>query len=364
MTGLRRFLGLFVSVVACSSPSWAYAPDELSDTFKTAIDLLHRGKKSEALVQLKKVAAMSPDQKAAYELWKSTDYADWRDLLVQGGDFELIAKRLIELARVERKAAKNDKDVILGLVRTATTSEDATERRKAAQTLVADHGEYAVPYLLALLSDSGDEDRRVLAMHALSQMGNDAAVPVAEALEADNPVLRRNAAFVLGNLGSPLGIAALQHAAASDTDEVVRTAAADALRRLNAQGNALSNYLAAGDAYWRRSDVALSRGEAGEVVWDWKGRPGRRHADPARAVRARDEQARVLRRAARRSELGAGAGRAGPRLRRRPDAARLPPGRGPGRRRVEGYRRRDADRGQRRRRRRARHGAAELGASR
>ncbi len=270
MTGLRRFLGLFVSVAACSTPAWAYAPDELSDTFKTAIDLLHRGKKDEALVQLKKVAAMSPDQKAAYELWKSTDYADWRDLLVQGGDFELIAKRLIDLARVERKAAKNDKDVILGLVRTATTSEDAAERRKAAQTLVSDHGEYAVPYLLALLSDGGNEDRRVLAMHTLSQMGNDAAVPVAEALESDNPMLRRNAAFVLGNLGSPLGVAALQHAAASDPDEVVRTAATESLRRLNAQGNALSNYLAAGDGYWRRSDIALKRGEAGEVIWDWK----------------------------------------------------------------------------------------------
>lgn len=277
MIGLRRALGLFVSAAAISTSSWAfapaalaYAPDELSDTFATVIDLLQRGKKDEALAQLKKVVAMSPDQKAAYELWKSRDYADWRDLLVQGGDFELAARRLIDLARVERKALQNDKDAILALVKTATTSEDAVERRKAARTIAADHGAYAVPYLLPLLAEGGDEERRILAMHTLSQLGHDATVPVAEALKSDSPMLRRNAAFVLGNLGSSHGVAALQHVAASDPDPVVRQSASDSLVRLKAQGSALTNYLAAGEAYWRRSDVALKRGEAGDVVWDWK----------------------------------------------------------------------------------------------
>jgi len=277
MIGLRRALGLFVSVAAISTSSWAfapaawvYAPDELSDTFNSAIELLHRGRKAEALAQLKKVAAMSPDQKAAYELWKSRDYADWRDLLVQGGDFELVARRLIDLARVERKAMANDKDAILGLVKTATTSDDTTARRQAARTLASDHGAYAVPYILALLADGGDEERRILAMHTLSQLGQDAAVPVAEALKSDSAMLRRNAAYVLGNLGSAHGIAALQHTAASDPDPVVKQAAAESLTRLNAQGSALSNFLAAGDAYWSRSDTALRRGESGDVVWDWK----------------------------------------------------------------------------------------------
>lgn len=277
MTGLRRALGLFVSVAAISTSSWAfapaawvYAPDELSDTFASAIELLHRGKKDDALAALKKVVAMSPDQKAAYELWKGRDYADWRDLLVQGGDFELAAKRLIDLARIERKAQQNDKDTILALVKTATTSDDASARRQAARTIAADHGAYAVPYLLPLLADGGDDERRILAIHTLSQMGQDAAVPVAEALKSDNATLRRNAAFVLGNLGSAHGVAALQHAAASDADPVVKQAAAESLTRLNAQGSALTNFLAAGDAYWRRSDTALKRGESGDVVWDWK----------------------------------------------------------------------------------------------
>ncbi len=277
MTGLRRALGLFVSIAAVSTSTWAYsparwtpAPDELSDTFSSAIELLQRGRKDEALAALKKVVAMSPDQKAAYELWRTHDYADWRDLLIQGGDFELAAKRLIELARIERKALENDKDTILALVKTATTSEDDVARRQAARTLASDHGEYAVPYLLPLLADAGNDDRRILAMHTLSQLGQDAAVPLAVAMESDDALTRRNVAYVLGNIGSKLGVAALQHAAASDADPVVQKAASESLQRLGATGSALTNFLAAGDSYWRRSDTALKRGESGDVVWDWK----------------------------------------------------------------------------------------------
>lgn len=277
MIGLRRALGLFVSVAAVSTSSWAFsptiripAPDELSDTFDSAIELLQRGRKDEALLQLKKVAAMSPDQAAAYELWKSHDYADWRDLLIAGPEFEALTKRLIDLARVERKALQNDKDTILALVKTATTSEDYAARRQAARTIAADHGAYAVPYLLPLLADQANDERRTLAMHTLSQLGLDSAVPVAEAMRSDDAFLRRNAAFVLGNLGSAHAVAALQEAVALDSDAAVKQAAADALQKLNAQGSALTNYMIAGDAYWQRSDAALQRGEAGDMVWDWK----------------------------------------------------------------------------------------------
>jgi HEAT repeat protein len=277
MIGLRRALGLFVSIAAVSTSSWAFtpalrtlAPDELTDTFASAIELLQRGHDDEALVQLKRVAAMEPDQKAAYELWRSRDYADWRDLLVRGGDFELIAKRLIDLARIERKALQNDEATILALVKVATTEEDVVLRNQAVRTLASEHGVYAVPYLVPLLADAANDERRMFAVLTLSRLGQDAAVPVARALESDDPLVRRNAAFVLGKLGSPHAIAALQYTAASDPDAVVKQAATDALAGLQAQGTALSNYLEAGDAYWRRSDTAFQRGEAGDVVWDWK----------------------------------------------------------------------------------------------
>jgi CheY-like chemotaxis protein len=270
MTGLRRTLGLCVALAAFQAPAWAFRPDELQDTFKNAVEMLQRGHKEDALKALQKVVAMNPDQKAAYELWTTTDYVTWRDFLVEGGEFELSAKRLISLASIERAARRNDKDAILKLVQDATTNTDVIERRKSVRTLSADHGEYAVPYLLPLIVEQGNDDRIVLAMHTLAQMSSDVVVPLLEALNSDNAVLRRNIALVLGNIGDPRAAGSLQWLAAHDADETVKTAATDSLAKMGAKGDAISNFLAAGQAYYERNDSALRHGESGDVIWDWK----------------------------------------------------------------------------------------------
>jgi HEAT repeat protein len=277
MTGLRRTLGLCIALAAFQAPSWATGlstgaarPDELQDTFRHAVEQLQRGHKDEALRALQKVVASNPDQKAAYEMWTTTDYRDWRDMLVEGGEMELAARRLIELAAAERKAMRNDKDAIVASVTKALTNEDALERRRAIRTLSADHGEYAVPYLLPYLADGGDEDKRVLAMHTLSQMSTDVVVPLIESLQSTNPVLRRNVAFVLGNIGDARASGALQWLATSDTDPVVKKAAGESVAKLAPTRSALENFLLAGDDYYARRDTALRFGEAGDVVWGWK----------------------------------------------------------------------------------------------
>ena len=270
MTGLRRTLGLCIALAAFQAPTWANRPDELQDTFQHAVDMFQRGHKDDALKTLQKVLAMSPDQAAAYELWKGTEYVVWRDLLVEGGEFELAARRLIDLAAAQRKALRNDKDAILAAVKEATTGDDIVVRRRAIRTLSADHGEYAVPYLVPFLADGGDDDRRVLSMHALSQMSSDVVVPLVESLHSSNPVMRRNIALVLGNIGDARAAGALQWTAANDADEIVRKTAAEAVAKLRANPSALANFLEAGQAYYERRDTALRFGESGDVVWNWK----------------------------------------------------------------------------------------------
>lgn len=270
MTGLRRTLGLCIALAAIQAPTWANRPDELQDTFTYAKDQFQRGRKDEALQALKKVLAMGVDQKAAYEMWKSTDYADWRDFLVEGGEFELAARRLIELASTERRSVRSDKDAIAAAVQKALTNENAVDRRMAIRTLSADHGEYAVPYLLPYLGDGSDEDKRVLAMHTLSQMSTDVVVPLTVALQSTNSLVRRNVAFVLGNIGDSRAAGALQWLAQSETDPVVKAAAADSVAKLAPSKSALENLLEAGNDYYSRRDTALRFGEAGDVVWDWK----------------------------------------------------------------------------------------------
>jgi CheY-like chemotaxis protein len=272
MTGLRRNIGFAFVLAALSAPSFSAtsnAPvDELKDTFAQAVEMYRRGHEDQALAALQKAVAMAPTQEAAYELWKETDYRDWRDFLVEGGQFELAAKRLIELARLGRKAIANDQAAIQPLVVKVTSDGDAMERRSALLKLSADHGEYAVPYLLPYLSaENGDEDRRVLAMHALAQMDSDVVLPLVEAFASEDRVLRRNVAMVLGNVGDRRAAAHLLWVASSDADDTVRTAAQQSAARIGATGDAVGAFLALGDAYHHgRTEVLGPRG-AGEVAW-------------------------------------------------------------------------------------------------
>ena len=120
--------GLLAALALMTAP--AHAAFDVKEDFAMAVEMLQRGKKDEALTALQKVLAQSPDQATAYDLWRSTDYVVWRDMLVMGGDFELGAKRLIELARQGRAERKKDDAAIGELVAKVVSSEtDALERR-------------------------------------------------------------------------------------------------------------------------------------------------------------------------------------------------------------------------------------------
>lgn len=296
MTGLRRNLGLVIALASLTAPAWASSaprlggPDDVKTTFDQAVDMLQRGHNDEALAGLQKVLAMNPTQDQAYDLWKNTDPRTWRDLLVEGGQFELAAKRLIELARLGRKAHANDEAAIKPLAVTAVTGADDKVRRKAVLALSADHGEFAVPYLVPYLgSENGDDDRRVLAMYALAQMDTDVVPPLLETFASEDRVLRRNVAMVLGNIGDPRAAAALQWEAKADADETVRTAAQQSAAKIGAKGDALMGFLALGDAYHHgRSEVLGPRG-GGDVVW--KLADGKLVSEPVPASLFNDEMA-------------------------------------------------------------------------
>jgi CheY-like chemotaxis protein/thioredoxin-like negative regulator of GroEL len=267
MTGLRRTLGFAIALAAFSAPTRAWPADEMSDTFKQGVELLERGHKEEALKAFQKVLAMSPNEEAAYALWKDNDYRVWRDLLVEGGQFELAAKRLIQLARVGRKAHQNDAPAIQALVAEILSSPDALARLKAVRSLSSQHGEYAVPYLLPLLSGDSDEEKRVSAMHTLAQMDTDVVIPLIEALGVPQAAQRRNVALVLGLIGDPRAAGALLWVASHDSDESVRAAARESAARMSAGGDPLALFLKAGDDYHNLRDSVLRDQDWSDVVW-------------------------------------------------------------------------------------------------
>lgn len=275
MTGLRRTLCILAAFAAIEASPWMASAraDEVQDTFNQGVDLLQRGRRDESLAAFRKLIGMSPTSEQAYELWKSTPTQTWTDLMVEGGDFQLIARRLMRLSLVQRAAHKADKDAILALVKLATDPEgDALERMKAVRTLSSEHGEYAAPFLIGMLGSEGQDERQIKAKYTLIQLGSDVVLPLMAALHSDDAVQRRNVAMVLSAIADVRSVGALQMLASTDADETVKRAAAEGLGSLKAGGDAASTFLALGNDYFLRHDNVLSDDQWSDVLWSWKDR--------------------------------------------------------------------------------------------
>lgn len=262
-TPIRPFAG------ALSALTWnAPAADQIEDLFKEGVDLLARNKRPEALRKFQELLAANPTQEQAYALWKNTDHQVWLDLLVEQGEFELVAKNLMKLAEAGRAERRNDGEAIKKLLGDLR-AEDSLAFRKARNTLASEHGEYAVPYMLPTLAEQGSDDRRVLYMQTLTEMDSDVVVPLIEALNSPDAFLRRNVALVLGLIGDSRAAGMLAHLAKDDADGGVKAAASEALAKRKSSGDALAEFLAQGEAYALRSDRVLAAHQYSDVVWSW-----------------------------------------------------------------------------------------------
>ena len=272
MTGLRRTMGFVFALAALQAPLWAANLDEVTDTFKQGVDQWQRGHEKEALEKFRQVLAGSPSQEAAYALWTDPEigFSVWRELLAAGGEYELIAKRLIELARVARKARANDQAAIAALVAQITGTDDAQARWPAIQKLSNDHGEYGAAYLVNFLSSGmSDNDKRAAAAYALIRMSTDVVVPLCAALASEDAVLRGSLSLVLGTIKDRRAAGYLAWMAANDPDATVKEKAKQALEGAGWSGtDALSAFLALGDQYHHRR---MRDDEYSDVVWAWDG---------------------------------------------------------------------------------------------
>jgi len=287
MTGMHRKLGTLLVLTALAAP--AARAQDIEATFAEGVSLLQRGEDAQALAAFKKVLAADPSHEQAYELFKNTEHAIWLEILTKQGDFELVAKRLMGLASMGRNEHRNDPEAIRGLVGKLGTDDPIT-RRAAIRQLAAEHGPYAVPFLLPALADQGDEDRRVSAMQALTDMNTCVVPPLIAALDSGDAFLRRNVALTLGYIGDRRARGPLGAAAEADADEGVRQAAAKALDRMGGSGGAVADLVAAGHGYHMRRDDYLAPYQYSDVVWSMA--DGKLAGTPVRSELYPDELAK------------------------------------------------------------------------
>jgi HEAT repeat protein len=241
-----------------------------SDDFQAALSALERGANEEALGRLQKVLGADLSNESAYELWVNTENRVWLKLLTQGGELELVARELVEKAKLGRKQRENNPDAIRELVK-KLSDDNVVARTKVVNELASSYGEYAVPILIYSLAEGSDQDRRVNVMQALTRMGSDVVPPLVEAMDAPDAFLRRNVALTLGYIGDARSKPCLARAAAHDADGGVRSAATQSLGRMGGAGDAGQLYLEQGDAYYREDERVLAPHQYSDSIWHWEG---------------------------------------------------------------------------------------------
>jgi HEAT repeat protein len=242
---------------------------DAQQNFLEAVRLIRTNKAEEGLQKLRAAVAADPSNEEAFELWQraNTEHGVqvWQMLLSQGGDYEALARTLIDRATLGRAELSRDEAVIADLI-VKSQSDDFAVRSEANRQLAFEHGEFAVPQLLRILGDIDAAREADLAVLTLLQIGRPAVLPLIEALKSDNEVLRRNAAYTLVEIGDARAAAPLAKLA-DDPSLGVRTVARRGLEKFAVPAGAKAVDLLLRDA--RAYQAADPAGEVAEVVWTW-----------------------------------------------------------------------------------------------
>lgn len=268
--------------------SSAHAGDQgrAKELFQEGLTLFRQGNYEESLAKLQESLKEEPDAATAQDLFQTTENALWLEMLTKEGEFEKIARRYMSLASSARRANRDDAAAIEALIE-KVKSEDFTTRRKASYQLSANHGEFAVPYLVKLLGNNAPAEFRLNAMSALTDLRGDAVMPLAMTLGTSDLQLKRAALMVLGRIADARAIPFVKRIAESDADAPTREIAQSALKDITRQraqrgdSSGATTGATAHDLFCEmgeaclRGDARLVRGiDTGEVVWSFTDETG------------------------------------------------------------------------------------------
>jgi HEAT repeat protein len=274
-SALRRALltasGLFVAT------AMSHAQDAEA-LFGDGIDAYRTGDTAGAVELFKDALAQNPAQDEVYAVWSQAEQRVILDMLQERGEMGAMAKRFLGLAKLGRASVASDPGGARDVVQSYLTS-GALESQAALLELQATYGEWAVPALVGPMADRSDADARVMAIKALIHLGDMAAPALIETLKSDDEMTRTNAASTLGSIGDVRAAAALAWMARSDSSDVARAVAADALSKMSdglvavgvRSSDALDITLSL-TGHWITGDATLVRPYAsGQVAWTWDG---------------------------------------------------------------------------------------------
>lgn len=236
-----------------------------------AVTLLRLNKKEDAVAKLREILAADPSNEDALAMYRSVSQDEWFLLMThrneagEPSDIQKIAQSILERAKVEQKQRSRDAAAIDALVATAVAKDsDYATRQNAINTLIANHGEFAVPALVAKLGDKDDLEGQIQAIYTLSQLRTLAVLPLITALGSSDELTVQNTAAALHHIGDERAIPAMARLANDQRIGVRDIARKFLAKRGSDGGNAVELLLAQGRSYLQGN---VPYGAFSDVVW-------------------------------------------------------------------------------------------------
>lgn len=282
MATARKPLGrvcVLIALVAtafCLQTSADAQGDEFEAVLKDGLRQVRAGNYEEGIRKLRQALAMDPTSDQVIAALGRAEYEAMLSVLAAGRPAANIMREILDRADPVLPDRKFDWDELKRLVITTVTSESYEERFDAGLTLGRVYGEYAVPGLVAYLGSSNTDHKVNAQITLMQRIGNQAVLPLNEALRSSNPNVRRLVAAALQRIGDIRSLPALAGASETDTNESARRASTRALESLTqkfpeaAGRRAADLYLWLSNGYYSDLYRVRSFTDKPLAVWHWK----------------------------------------------------------------------------------------------
>src|SRR3989339_528851 len=161
--------------------------------YRQGIDLVKQGKYQDAYVAFEKAMQLSPSSDLVRFMIQETGDLIIKDMMTNP-ELKQTALRILELGKGAFQRYIRSPEQIQAIV---AQLEGSFDKKWEAINMLAAIGQRAVPFLIDQLGDKSDTKRTAMMM-ALEKIGNEAVLPVIEALQSKTLLVRQNAAIVLG----------------------------------------------------------------------------------------------------------------------------------------------------------------------
>lgn len=264
---------LVVSIIFSATFAFTQADDQevqFKELYRKGVELVKQGNYKDAYINFEKALLLNPSSDLLRFMIQETGDLILREML---GNPELnqTAQRILELGKGAYERVRTSPEKIMEYV---VNLDGPFDQKWEAVNMLAAIGQRAAPFLIEKMADKS-EMTRTNAMHALEKINTEAVLPLLEALQSKDILVRQNSAIVLGVIKDARAVPELKRVTedANESMEVKRYAVESLGKITGKDVNQLKSskeyYYELGEKYYYRHPSVMINFYGESIVWKW-----------------------------------------------------------------------------------------------